>query len=87
MAQEEVGGVDALVAGIGIGEELADVRESGGAGEGIDEGVDDDVGIRVAIKALVMGDGDVGQDQRPPGDGAVEIVAKTDAEGRHEDRV
>jgi len=80
---EEFGGVDVFVLGVGVGEELADVGEAGGAGEGVDEGVEDDVGIGVAVEALGVGDGDVREDEGPSGGGAVEVVAEADANVGH----
>jgi len=82
-AAEDFLGVHAAAAGVGVGEEVADVGEGEGAEDGVGEGVGEDVGVGVAVEAEVAGDGDAAEDEFTAGDEAVDVVAEADAEGEH----
>jgi len=76
-------GVGVLPARIGVGEEVADVGQRGGAEEGVAEGVGERVGVGVAVEAEVAGEGDAAEHERAARDSAVDVVAVADAEGDH----
>jgi hypothetical protein len=75
---EQEGAVGPGVAGVGVGEELADVAEGGGAQEGVGEGVEDDVGVGVADEALLEGDVDAAEDQAAALRETVGVVSEAD---------
>ncbi len=81
----EDGGVDIFELGVGIGEELADVGEAGGAGEGVDEGVEDDVAVGVGIQSFIVRDNNISQHERSPDDSAMNVIAEADADIGHRD--
>ena len=64
---------------IGVGEHLADIGKAGRSGDGVNEGVEDDIRIGVAVEAFVVRDHHIGEHERATGDGAVQVVAETDA--------
>ena len=63
------------VGGVGVGEEVADVAEGGGAEQGVAEGVEGHVGIAMAQQATVMGNVYSADDAPASGDEAVYVVS------------
>lgn len=80
-------GIRACPAGVGVGEDLADVRASDRSEEGVGEGVEEDVAIGVACGSAVMFESNAADDEgtTTPDGGkrlqAVEVPAQADAEG------
>ena len=62
---------------------MADVRQAGGAEQGVGHGVQQDVGVAVAEQMAVVRHVDAAQPQRSAGGGAVRVFAESDAEVGH----
>lgn len=87
---QEVPGILAFVAGVGVGEELSDVGEGKGAQEGVGDGVVQGVAIGMADGSGVVREADAANDEGPSASGggrrfeSVEVVAVADAQFLHE---
>ena len=77
---EEPDAVRALPLRVGVGEEVPDVAERGGAEERVHQRVRRRVGVRVAEEAEGELELDAAQDEPPPRDEAVDVEAGADAE-------
>ena len=77
---EEEPRVGILPARVGVGVELADVAEAGGAEQGVGDGVQHHVGVGMADQAARMLDADAAQDQRPAFGQPVRVVPDADPE-------
>ena len=72
---EQGDGVGALVGGVGVGEELADVARAHGAEDGVHEGVHEHVGVGVAEQARGVVDVHAAEDELAPLHEAVHVMA------------
>ena len=76
---EQPAAVEPLPLRVGVGEELADVAERGGAEQGVGDRVEDDVGVGVAGQAALVVDPDAAEDQRAALDQPMGVVTDPDA--------
>jgi len=79
---EEVGRVAAVVGGVVVGEQLADVALGDGAEQRVGDGVEEDVAVGMGDGSGGVFDGDAADDHWPPAVGgcgeAVKVVAVSD---------
>ena len=79
-ASEQHHRVGALIGGIGVGEELADVSPAAGAQNSVGQGVREHIGIRVAQQAALVGNVDPADDASTPLHQTVDVVAVANAQ-------
>src|SRR5436853_4227717 len=75
---QEVDRVGVLPGRIVVGEHRPDVAAASGAEQCVDHRVGEDVGVGVAVEALVVLDLDAAEDEAAPGGEAVAVVAEAD---------
>ena len=81
-AAQQLQAVGALPLRVGVREQPPDVARGRRAEHRIGHRVTHDVGVGMAVEALLEGDGDAAQDQRPSLDQAMQVVAGADADRR-----
>ena len=70
---------DVLEARVGVRKQAADVALARRPEQGVDDGVDEDVAVGVPEQARGVRDLDAAQNERPPLDEPMEVVAQTDS--------
>ena len=70
---------DAAPAFVGVGEVMADVARAERAEDGVGEGVDEDVGVGVALEALVVRQLNAAEKKFAPLDEGVDVITNADA--------
>src|SRR5690606_31451780 len=76
--QEDLG-IRVLERGIGVGELVADIGQARCAEQGVTNGMSQRVGIGMAVETEIGVKGNSSEDQFTTGNGAVDVVAVTDA--------
>ena len=82
-APQELAAVDALVAGVRVGEVPADVAQRRRAQQRVADRVQEHVGVAVAQEALVVRDLDPADHELPARDERVDVESLPDAKGAH----
>jgi len=67
--------------GVGVGEELTDIRQPGGPQHGVGQCMKDDIRVGVTHRPYLGGDLNPAQHAAPAGGETVDVVTKSDAKG------